>query len=288
VREHRSDDPPGLLTTLAELRASIRDAKVNKRRVGLVPTMGALHAGHLSLVEKSNHECDFTVVTIFVNPTQFGAGEDYDRYPRNLQKDRDLLAPLGVDVVFAPSRDEMYRPGHATFVNVDRVADLWEGAIRPGHFRGVATIVLKLFNAAEPDVAYFGQKDYQQSVIIRRMTADLDLPIEIRVCPIVRDPDCLALSSRNVYLSPDDRKRALSLSQSLRAAEELVSKGMRDARQIEASMRNILSAADVQIDHAVLVDPGTLAKVDHVEPGTVALVAARVGATRLIDNTFLG
>jgi pantoate--beta-alanine ligase len=249
--------------------------------------MGALHAGHLSLAEKAKQECDFTVVTIFVNPTQFGPAEDFDRYPRDLQKDLALLASLGVDVVFAPPRDEMYRIGNSTFVNVERLADLWEGAIRPGHFRGVATVVLKVFNAAEPDVAYFGQKDYQQSVIIRRMTTDLDLPLEIRVCPIVRDSDGLALSSRNVYLSQDDRKRALSLSQSLRVAEELVRSGTRNAKEIEASMRGVLTAAGVQIDYAALVDPDTLASVERVKPGTVALVAAGVGATRLIDNTIL-
>jgi pantoate--beta-alanine ligase len=181
----------------------------------------------------------------------------------------------------------MYRIGNSTFVNVERLADLWEGAIRPGHFRGVATVVLKVFNAAEPDVAYFGQKDYQQSVIIRRMTTDLDLPLEIRVCPIVRDSDGLALSSRNVYLSQDDRKRALSLSQSLRVAEELVRSGTRNAKEIEASMRGVLTAAGVQIDYAALVDPDTLASVERVKPGTVALVAAGVGATRLIDNTIL-
>jgi pantoate--beta-alanine ligase len=249
--------------------------------------MGALHEGHLSLVAKSKEECDLTIVTIFVNPTQFGPSEDYERYPRNTKKDLELLTPLGVNVVFAPSREEMYREAHTTFVNVNRVADLWEGAIRPDHFRGVATIVLKLFNAAQPDVAYFGRKDYQQLVVVRRMTDDLDLPIEIRACPIVRDSDGLALSSRNVYLSSDERKRGLSLSQSLRTAEELIAKGTRDAKTIEASMRRILSAAPVEIDYAALVDPDTLQSIDRVKPGTVALVAARVGATRLIDNTIL-
>ncbi len=283
----RSAISPPVVTTVAELRSAVRTAKFPTHRIGLVPTMGALHAGHLSLVEQSKRECDFTVVTIFVNPTQFGPGEDFDRYPRDLQKDQELLGPLSVDLLFAPSREEMYLPGHATHVEVDQVADRWEGAIRPGHFRGVATVVLKLFNAVEPDCAYFGQKDYQQSVVIRRMTADLNLPIEIRVCAIVRDADGIALSSRNAYLSTDERKRALSLSQSLRAAEELVASGTRDPKSIEAAMRKVLDAAPVEVDYTALVHPDTLAPVDRVRPGDVALVAARVGATRLIDNTIL-
>ncbi len=285
--KNRSAILPPVVKTVADLRSAVRTAKANGGSIGLVPTMGALHAGHLSLVSQSKRECDFTVVTIFVNPTQFGPGEDYDRYPRDLCKDQELLAPHNVDVVFVPSRDAMYRPGHTTHVSVDQVADCWEGAVRPGHFRGVATVVLKLFNAAEPDRAYFGQKDYQQSVVIRRMTADLDLPIDIRVCPIVRDADGLALSSRNAYLSPDERQRALSLSQSLRAADELVAGGTRDTKSIEAAMRKILIAAAVEVDYAAVVDPDTLLPVDRVDRGAVALVAARVGATRLIDNTIL-
>jgi pantoate--beta-alanine ligase len=285
--KNRSANQPAVISTVAELRWAVRAAKASGGSVGLVPTMGALHAGHLSLVSQSKRDCDFTVVTIFVNPMQFGPGEDYDRYPRDLQKDQELLAPHKVDLVFAPSREEMYRPGHATHVEVDQVADRWEGAIRPGHFRGVATVVLKLFNAAEPDRAYFGQKDYQQSVVIRRMTTDLDLPIEIGVCPIVRDADGLALSSRNAYLSTDERNRGLSLSRSLRAAEGLVASGTRDTKSIEAAMRKILSAAPVEMEYAAVVDPDTLLPVDRVERAAVALAAARVGGTRLIDNTIL-
>jgi pantoate--beta-alanine ligase len=280
----RLEQRPLVIATVAELRSLVRAARDEDQRVGLVPTMGALHEGHLSLVDAARRECAFTLATIFVNPTQFGPNEDYMRYPRTFEQDLALLAARGVDLVFAPQREEMYRPGHAATVTVEGVTKRWEGEIRPGHFQGVATIVLKLFNAATPDVAFFGQKDYQQSVVIRRMTADLDLPIEIRVCPTVRDVDGLALSSRNVYLSADERRRGLSLSQSLRRAVELYRDGQRDADQIVASIKTILMAAPVDSDYVAIVDPDTLEPASEVQPGSVALVAARVGTTRLIDN----
>jgi pantoate--beta-alanine ligase len=280
----RVERAPATVATIGELREQTEHARRQGKRIGLVPTMGALHEGHLSLVDAARRECSLTIATIFVNPTQFGPGEDYERYPRSLEQDLSLLAPRGVDLVFAPSREEMYRADHATSVSVDRLTARWEGAIRPGHFQGVATIVLKLFHAATPDVAYFGQKDYQQLLVIRRMTADLDLPIEVRMCPIVRDADGLAKSSRNAYLSADERRRGLSLYQSLDSAARLFGEGERNAGRIVAAMQEILAAAAVELDYAAIVDPETLEPIDEAQPGSVALVAARVGRTRLIDN----
>ncbi|MEX2142829.1 MAG: pantoate--beta-alanine ligase [Pirellulales bacterium] len=280
----RLEQRPLVIATVAELQTLVRAERLAGKRIGLVPTMGALHEGHLSLVDAARRECSFTVATIFVNPTQFGPNEDYARYPRTLEQDLALLAARGVDLVFAPQREEMYRPGHATTLTVEGVTTRWEGEFRPGHFAGLATIVLKLFNAALPDVAFFGQKDYQQSVVIRRMIVDLDLPIEIRLCPTVRDADGLALSSRNRYLSADERRRGLSLSQCLRRAAELYRAGQRDADQIAAAMISILSAAPVEIDYAAIVHPDTLELTSVVRPGSVALVAAGVGTTRLLDN----
>ncbi len=270
------------------MRRQVRAWQAAGERVGLVPTMGALHAGHLSLVTRSAAECQHTVVTIFVNPAQFGPTEDFGRYPRDLDRDVGLLAGTGTDLVFAPTTESMYPPNHATYVDVERVTRLWDGASRPGHFRGVATIVLKLFQLAPADLAYFGQKDYQQTVVIRRMVADLNLPIEIRVAPIVREPDGLALSSRNAYLSPDDRRRALALSRSMRLATELVRGGERDARQVAEAMRRIIAEMKgVSLDYAAVVDPETLEELNQLTGPAVALVAARVGSTRLIDNEIL-
>ncbi len=250
--------------------------------------MGALHAGHLSLVARSVEECRRTVVTIFVNPAQFGPNEDFSRYPRRLEEDLELLAKANADVVFAPTTDEMYRAGHATFIEIEGIAQRWEGAIRPGHFRGVATVVLKLFNLAPADRAYFGQKDYQQTVVVRRMVADLNLPIEIRVLPTIREPEGLALSSRNAYLSADERSRALALSRSLRLAVELVAGGQRDAKQIAVEMRRMLeSIPGLNLDYATLVDPDNLEEVSRVAGPVVAIVAAKLGSTRLIDNEII-
>jgi pantoate--beta-alanine ligase len=278
--------PPRIITRGDDLRREVLAWRANGLKVGLVPTMGALHAGHLSLVERSNAECQRTVATIFVNPTQFGPTEDFGRYPRNLEQDVALLA--GADLVFAPSVEEIYPTGHATFVEVDGVSRQWEGAIRPTHFRGVATVVLKLFNLAPVDVAYFGQKDYQQTVVIRQMVADLNVPIEIRVCPTVRELDGLALSSRNAYLSPDERRRALVLSRSLRHAKDLIAAGQRDPKSVTTAMKSLFSeTAGVTLDYAALVDPDTIEEVNQLRGRVVAIVAARVGATRLIDNEII-
>ena len=217
-----SSSTPKLVTTVAQLRDELGAVRRAGKKIGLVPTMGALHEGHLSLVRAARAECDYTVVSIYVNPSQFGPGEDFAKYPRTLEDDLALLAGCRTDLVFAPSNEEVYRPGHATWVEVGAVAEPLEGACRPGHFRGVATIVLKLLNMVQPDVAYFGQKDFQQALVIRRMVADLDVPVAIRVCPIVREADGLAMSSRNRYLSPAARQRALVLWKSLQLAGELV------------------------------------------------------------------
>jgi pantoate--beta-alanine ligase len=273
-------DAPTLRRVIAEAR---RAAKV----IGLVPTMGALHAGHVSLVEASRRDCGITVVSIFVNPTQFGPGEDFNRYPRTFQADLDLLGGRDDCLVFAPPSDTMYSGEHVTRVELDGLALPWEGQFRPGHFSGVATIVLKLFNLVAPDRAYFGQKDYQQALVVRRMTADLDLPVRIEVCPTVREPDGLALSSRNRYLSSEERERALSISRSLRLAATLVREGSRDATTIATQMTAMLSQAGLQIDYVALADRETLAPLAKIDRPAVALIAARVGSTRLIDNELL-
>lgn len=279
---------PRQIATVDELRRAVAAARAEGKRVGLVPTMGALHDGHASLVRACRSECDFTVVSIFVNPTQFAPGEDLNRYPRTLAADLGKLAACGTDVAFVPDAADVYRPDHASWVEVDRLSRRWEGELRPTHFRGVATVVLKLFNMAQPDVAYFGQKDYQQAAIIRRMVADLDVPVEVRVCPIVREPDGLAMSSRNVYLSAEGRLRATVLWKSLCVARELVAKGERDAATIAARMRAaILSAGDSQIDYIALADPETLEPVERLVGTTLAAVAVRIENTRLIDNELL-
>jgi pantoate--beta-alanine ligase len=271
-----------------ELRAAVAAARASGKKVGVVPTMGALHAGHLSLVEACCRECGFSVVTIFVNPAQFGPNEDFTRYPRDLAGDLELLSRHPVDLVFAPETSEVYRAGHQTFVDVENVTSLLEGAHRPGHFRGVATVVLKLFHMVAPDVAFFGQKDYQQTLVVRRMMADLDLPIEIRVCPTIREPDGLAMSSRNAYLSAGERQHALALSRSLRRAEEIVLAGERDANSILRQMQTIFaSEPDVRLDYIALADSETLAPVSQIQGRVVALVAAHVGKTRLIDNVII-
>jgi pantoate--beta-alanine ligase len=258
------------------------------RTVGLVPTMGALHEGHLSLVREARRMCDVVVVSVFVNPTQFGPGEDYQKYPRTLEADLRLLSRYPVDLVFTPAVETMYPAGSATLVDVGPVAKPWEGAHRPGHFRGVATVVLKLLNLTAPDVAYFGQKDFQQTLVIRQLVRDLDVPVEIRVCPTVREPDGLAMSSRNAYLSPAQRQQALALSQSLRLAEELVARGERRASVVLQQMRDLLARQPgIDVQYIAIADPRTLASVEELDGEAIALIAAKVGATRLIDNIWL-
>ena len=279
-----SDLPP-VVRTVQEVRRHLEPLRAEGERIGFVPTMGALHQGHLSLVEACARECDATVVSIFVNPTQFGPHEDYDKYPRTLEKDLEALAPWGVDLVFAPAVEEMYPPGFQTQVLVSGVTELWEGRSRPGHFAGVTTVVAKLFHIVQPHVAYFGHKDYQQSVVVRQMVRDLNLPVEIRVCPTVREEDGLALSSRNAYLSPEQRQQALVLSRSLRLAEQMIQQGQRRTETILAEMKKLYDQQpDVRLDYLAVVEPDSLLPVEEVTGPVVVLTAAWVGQTRLIDN----
>jgi pantoate--beta-alanine ligase len=249
-------------------------------KVGLVPTMGALHAGHLSLIEAARAENTIVVVSIFVNPIQFGPGEDFARYPRDPAHDADLLSGAGVDAIYRPSVEVMYPAGSATRVHVSGVSDPLEGAARPGHFEGVATVVSKLFTAVEPDRAYFGQKDAQQAAVVKRLARDLDFPIEIRVCPTVREADGLALSSRNAYLGPDERRAAVSLSSALRLAAAAYAAGERRPEQLRKVLCERLAAEPLaQVEYAEVVDPETF-----TPPGSLAVLAVRIGKTRLIDN----
>lgn len=266
----------------------VRNVRQTCKTIGLVPTMGALHEGHLSLVRKSVAECDCTIVTIFVNPTQFGPQEDFEEYPRNLDTDVALLAEEKANVVFAPPTHRMYPEGFSTYVEPPTVAQPLEGLCRPGHFRGVATIVLKLFNLVPADTAYFGQKDYQQSRVIEDMARDLNVPTQIKVCPIIREADGLAMSSRNRYLGREQRQRSCSLYNALQKATQLAQQGERSARALSEQMQATLVAEGVtQIDYATVVDPRTLHPVDDVTQGAVAVIAARVGCTRLIDNCLI-
>ncbi|MFO0901650.1 MAG: pantoate--beta-alanine ligase [Pirellulales bacterium] len=279
---------PRVVESGAEALACVRAARAAGKRVGLIPTMGALHEGHASLVRAARRECDEVVTTIFVNPTQFGPQEDFGRYPRTLPQDLEVLREAGADWVFVPSVETMYRPGSSTFVDPPRVAQRWEGERRPGHFRGVATVVLKLFHLLPTDVAYFGAKDYQQSLVIRHLVADLDVPIEISVQPTVREPDGLAMSSRNRYLSPEERTRALAISRGLHAAQTQWRAGCRDAAILSRSVLDQLAAGGVaEVEYAAVADADTLEPTAYVERRAVVLVAARVGATRLIDNMML-
>lgn len=271
--------------TLQEFRKR-RGALVG--RVGFVPTMGYLHAGHMSLVERARGENDHVVMSIFVNPAQFGPGEDLEKYPRDLDRDLEMAKRAGVRLVLAPENTaDVYPRGFDTYVHVEVLSRLWEGQKRPGHFRGVATVVAKLFNIVRPDVAYFGEKDFQQLQVIRRMTRDLDLGIEIVGCETVREPDGLAMSSRNTYLDPTARARAVALSRALGAARELVAGGTRDTGPILARMEAILKDNSLSIDYVTIVDPATLEPIDRLVGPARALIAVFVGRIRLIDNARL-
>jgi pantoate--beta-alanine ligase len=257
--------------------------------IGLVPTMGALHEGHASLIRAARARCEHVAVSIFVNPGQFGPNEDYDRYPRSFDADCALAQGEGADVIFAPSVEEMYPAGATSYVEVAGLGERLDGASRPGHFRGVATVVAKLFIAAEPDLAFFGQKDAAQVSVLRRMIADLRLGVELVVCPIVRDADGLALSSRNAYLITDERLQARALSRAIRWVEAMFAKGERNpAVLIEAARQIFAAEALVRVDYVALVDWATLEPVEVAAPGMLFAVAAWVGTTRLIDNTILG
>ena len=278
-----------IVGTIAEMRALCRSAKSGGKRLGLVPTMGALHEGHLSLVRAAKEKTDVIATSIFVNPTQFGPSEDFSRYPRALEKDCAILEREGVEFVFAPAVEEMYPAGAVTWVTVGGLSDRLCGKSRPGHFRGVATVVAKLFHIIEPDAAFFGQKDAAQHAIIRKMVRDLDMPVAIEVCPIVREPDGLALSSRNAYLNADERKSALALYRSLRRAQELFRTGERNsAKLIAAARQEFASESNVRLDYFEIVNPDSLEPVLDTSSPSLAAVAAYVGNTRLIDNVLLG
>lgn len=289
VRRRAGERTVRVAETVDELRTYVNMVKRNRFSLGLVPTMGAFHEGHLSLIRAARQSCDKVVVSIFLNPTQFGPHEDLDLYPRQIEKDLKLAADAGADLVFAPSAGEMYGPDHRTFVSVEGISGILCGASRPGHFRGVATVVAKLFHLVEPDVAWFGRKDYQQTVVIRRMVRDLDFPVEVRVRPTVREPEGLAMSSRNVYLDLDSRKKALALIHALRSVQEAFAEGETNGEELAARARNMIETTpDLQLEYAVVVHPDTLEAVKTAARGSVCLVAARLGETRLIDNVVLG
>ena len=276
--------------SVQETREVIGNWKKRGFSVGLVPTMGYLHPGHISLIERARKENDMVVVSIFVNPIQFGPNEDLDKYPRDMAHDREVCEKAGAELIFAPEPSEMYPSENLVFVDIKELGNGLCGAKRPGHFRGVCTVVSKLFNIVLPDRAYFGEKDAQQLAIIRRMVKDLNFGTEIVSCPIVREPDALAMSSRNLYLSPEERKAALSLSRSLSAAKELMRKGEKDSVKIrEAIVAGISSEPLVKIDYAEIVDSADLSPVEKIEKPVLAAAAVYFGKTRLIDNfTFEG
>ena len=281
-----------ILQTIKETRqacATARAAAAKPATIGLIPTMGALHEGHLSLIRAAKKQCDIVVATIFVNPTQFGPNEDFSRYPRTFSSDCALLEAEGVDILFAPTVEDMYPNGISrTFIEVPGISERLDGLSRPGHFRGVATVVAKLFHIVSPDRAYFGQKDAAQVAVLRAMVHDLDFPVELIVCPTVRDSDGLALSSRNQYLSPEERAQALALSRSLASVTAQVAKGIRDTAQLKSSiLQDLQFIPALKIDYVEIVDPTTLEPIVDVQAGALIAVAAWLGKTRLIDNALL-
>ncbi|MCX7568693.1 pantoate--beta-alanine ligase [Tumebacillus sp. DT12] len=280
-----------IVHTIQEVRAYVREQRLAGKTVGYVPTMGYLHQGHLSLIEAAKEQCDVAVMSIFVNPLQFGPNEDFDRYPRDLERDAALAAQAGIDLIFAPSVDEMYPAGNGkslTHVDVEQVTTGLCGASRPGHFQGVSTVVTKLFNIVLPDRAFFGMKDAQQVAVIQQMVYDLNLPVEIVPCPTVREADGLAMSSRNVFLTDEERAQALVLSRSLKTARELVASGERDVASIVAAVREEISGQPLaQIDYVELVQFRGLAPIQKIEEPALLALAVRFGKTRLIDNTVL-
>jgi pantoate--beta-alanine ligase len=273
--------------SLRGLRAELATVRNAGETVGFVPTMGALHEGHLSLVRRAKKECGIAAVSIFVNPLQFGPGEDFARYPRHPEQDAVLLASAGADLLYAPRSDDIFPPGFSTAVEVSGVTESGEGAVRPGHFRGVATIVARLFLQVAPDAAYFGRKDLQQVAVVRRMVRDLDFPIRIVACETVRDPDGLAMSSRNAYLSAEERARAAALSRALFAARDRAAAGEKETNALERQTRLALEAAGLSVDYVEAVDAETMERATRVVPGVALAAGVRLGKTRLIDNVLL-
>ena len=274
--------------TIADTRAASRAARHSGKRLGFIPTMGALHEGHLSLVRAAKAKCDLVAVSIFVNPLQFGPSEDLAKYPRTFERDRELLEKEAVNILFAPTPEEMYPAGAVTYVTVEGLSEKLCGKSRPGHFRGVTTVVAKLFNILEPDMAFFGQKDAAQATIIRRMVQDLNLPVEIAVCPIVREPDGLAMSSRNAYLNPQERKSALALNRALSEVKSRFDQGERNASGlITVEKQTLTRELGVRLDYFEIVDPVTLDPMPELTSTVLVALAALVGNTRLIDNILL-
>jgi pantoate--beta-alanine ligase len=277
-----------VLSKINAIKAAINKQKFSGKSVGFIPTMGVLHEGHLSLVRESLRNTDCTVVSIFVNPTQFGPKEDLQEYPRDFEKDSALLEELGVDIVFVPDDQEMYPEGFKTYVDMTDLQDKFEGRSRPGHFRGVCTVVLKFFAIVNPDIAYFGQKDAQQAVIIKKMVRDLNLDVEIQVLPAIREEDGLALSSRNVYLTKDQRKAALCLVESLRETNRLIEAGEKDPQIIKSEMTRLIDAEPLaSLDYIAIVDLENLDPLDKIEKETLIVVAVFFGKVRLIDNIIV-
>lgn len=274
--------------TPEEMHSACRELGKSGRSLGLVPTMGALHRGHMSLVEAAKSGCDAVALSIFVNPTQFGPNEDYAAYPRSFEDDCSKLKHAGVDLLFAPAAEDIYPPGNTTLVDPGEIGNRLDGASRPGHFRGVATIVTRLFNIVQPDRAYFGQKDAAQVAVLRHVVRDLNIPVALIVCPTVREPEGLAMSSRNRYLTAAERNRALALSGALTAASNLAESGETSAEALRAAMRKFFSGdPHLQLDYAEVVDPKTLLPLHDISGGALVAIAASVGTTRLIDNVIL-
>jgi len=276
------------IRTIAWMKEKAREARLEQRDIGFVPTMGALHAGHLALVERARRQCSPVYTSIFLNPTQFGTNEDLSEYPRPLEADMEKLTAANVDALFLPQAADVYPPGFSTYVQVDGLSDRLEGKTRSGHFRGVATVVLKLFEIVQPHYAYFGRKDAQQVRIVQQMVRDLNLDTEIVVCPIVREPDGLAMSSRNAYLSGEERKAATVLSRALRAAETELAAGVRDSLELQRAMHKVLAAEpSARVDYVEIVNAETFEPVVRVSRRSYAVLAVHVGKARLIDNLLI-
>jgi pantoate--beta-alanine ligase len=274
--------------TTESVRSLVKAARSSGKKIGLVPTMGALHIAHIALIETAVKQCDFVVVSIFVNPTQFGAGEDFENYPRTLDADLEICKKAGIDVVFAPMTEQMYGAENLTWVNVEKLTEPLCGRFRPKHFRGVTTVCAKLFNIVLPDVAFFGQKDAQQAIVIKRMVADLNMPLEIVLCPTVREPNGLAVSSRNKYLTEQQKKDAGLIYKSLQKCREMIEAGIRDTREILLEMRRILEQVPaIEVEYVNIVDAETLQTLDQVSGKILVAVAARIGTARLIDNILV-
>lgn len=277
-----------VVDTIPRMSTLVKIFKKEGKSVGLVPTMGYLHEGHLSLVRAAKKHTDVVIMTIFVNPMQFGPKEDFERYPRDLKRDEQLATSAGVDIIFTPSAKDMYPAGYSTFVNVEKLTDTLCGAARPGHFKGVTTVVAKLFEITRPDIAYFGQKDAQQAIVIKKMARDLNMGIEIKIMPIIREPDGLAMSSRNIYLSAGERRDALVLHESLKRAEEMIISGEADSKKIIKAMQELIKDVPAaKIDYISIVDTANLKEIKTIAGEVLIAVAVFIGKTRLIDNIVM-